>query len=83
MASKVKSVFVCSECGWESSKWVGKCQGCGQWNTMQEELKNTAKPTASFGYTSKAEKEIVELKALCNQLANTVHELQHKLNEEH
>ena len=29
------------------------------------------------------EKEIVELKALCNQLANTVHELQHKLNEEH
>lgn len=56
MASKVKSVFVCSECGWESSKWVGKCQGCGQWNTMQEELKNTAKPTASFGYTSKAEK---------------------------
>ena len=56
MASKVKSVFVCSECGWESSKWVGKCQGCGQWNTMQEELKNTAKPTASFGYTSKSEK---------------------------
>ena len=31
----------------------------------------------------KKEKEIVELKALCNQLANTVHELQHKLNEEH
>ena len=31
----------------------------------------------------KKEKEIVELKALCNQLAYTVHELQHKLNEEH
>ncbi len=31
----------------------------------------------------KKEKEIVELKALCNQLANTIHELQHKLNEEH
>lgn len=31
----------------------------------------------------KKEKEIVELKALCNQLASQLHEMQHKLNEEH
>ncbi|MEE0859479.1 MAG: DNA repair protein RadA [Acutalibacteraceae bacterium] len=47
MASKVKSVYICSECGWESSKWVGKCQGCNSWNTMQEEIKNTSKITSS------------------------------------
>lgn len=53
MASKVKSVYVCSECGWESSKWVGKCQGCGQWNTMEEELKSTAKSPAVSVLSSK------------------------------
>lgn len=50
MAAKVKSVYICSECGWESSKWVGKCQGCNQWNTMQEEIKSTAK-VSSASYT--------------------------------
>lgn len=50
MAGKVKSVYICSECGWESSKWVGKCQGCNQWNTMQEEIKSTAK-VSSASYT--------------------------------
>lgn len=31
-----KSVFICSECGYQSAKWVGKCQSCGSWNTMEE-----------------------------------------------
>lgn len=43
MASKIKNVYVCSQCGWESSKWCGKCPGCGEWNTMNEEIKDTAK----------------------------------------
>ncbi|MGN0558799.1 MAG: DNA repair protein RadA [Acutalibacteraceae bacterium] len=43
MASKTKSVYVCSECGYESVKWYGKCPGCGEWNTMNEEIKTTAK----------------------------------------
>ncbi|MEE1283059.1 MAG: DNA repair protein RadA [Acutalibacteraceae bacterium] len=55
MAAKVKSVYICSECGWESSKWVGKCQGCNQWNTMQEEIKSTAK-VSSASYTGVAVK---------------------------
>lgn len=29
MAQKSKSVFVCSQCGYESPKWYGKCPGCG------------------------------------------------------
>lgn len=34
---KEKSVFFCQECGYESAKWLGKCPGCGQWNTFVEE----------------------------------------------
>lgn len=36
MASKNKTVYVCTECGAESPKWSGKCPSCGQWDTMAE-----------------------------------------------
>lgn len=35
--AKVKSVYFCNNCGYESAKWLGKCPGCGQWNTFTEE----------------------------------------------
>lgn len=34
--AKVKNCFVCSQCGYESSKWNGKCPSCGEWNTLEE-----------------------------------------------
>lgn len=34
---KVATVFYCQECGYESSKWMGQCPGCKQWNTLVEE----------------------------------------------
>lgn len=37
MASKTKTVYFCSSCGHESPKWLGKCPGCGEWNTFVEE----------------------------------------------
>ncbi|TPG70415.1 DNA repair protein RadA [Brevibacillus laterosporus] len=36
--SKVKTKFVCQDCGYESPKWMGKCPGCNNWNTLVEEL---------------------------------------------
>jgi DNA repair protein RadA/Sms len=36
--SKVKSAFFCSNCGYESAKWAGKCPSCGMWNTFVEEI---------------------------------------------
>lgn len=42
--AKVKSSFVCSECGYESPKWYGKCPGCGEWNTLNEELVGSSSP---------------------------------------
>ncbi|MBQ1902819.1 MAG: DNA repair protein RadA [Ruminococcus sp.] len=34
--AKVKSSYVCSQCGYETSKWNGKCPNCGEWNTFEE-----------------------------------------------
>jgi DNA repair protein RadA/Sms len=36
MATRAKSEYTCSECGWTSSKWVGQCGECQQWNSMSE-----------------------------------------------
>ncbi|MDF2929993.1 MAG: hypothetical protein K0Q75_2231, partial [Anaerospora sp.] len=36
--SKVKIKFCCTECGADSLKWLGRCPGCGAWNTMVEEI---------------------------------------------
>ena len=36
MITKAKTVFVCSNCGNESPKWMGKCFACGEWNTYEE-----------------------------------------------
>lgn len=32
-----KNSFICRECGYVSPKWLGRCPGCGQWNTITEE----------------------------------------------
>ena len=35
--AKTKSIFVCSNCGYESAKWYGKCPTCGEWDSLNEE----------------------------------------------
>ncbi|MCM8818380.1 MAG: DNA repair protein RadA, partial [Candidatus Omnitrophica bacterium] len=35
---KEKSIFVCSECGYQSVKLLGRCPNCGKWNTFIEEF---------------------------------------------
>lgn len=36
--AKVKTKFVCNECGYETAKWMGKCPSCGSWNSFIEEV---------------------------------------------
>lgn len=36
--AKERTVYVCSDCGHESPKWIGKCPSCGAWNTYVEEI---------------------------------------------
>ncbi len=40
--AKRTTKYVCSECGYESAKWMGRCSSCGEWNTLVEEkIENT------------------------------------------
>ncbi len=50
--SKVKNLYVCSNCAYETPKWCGKCPECGQWNTMNEEVKTISKNKNSIGKIS-------------------------------
>ncbi len=45
---RVKSVFICQECGYESSGWMGKCPACGRWNTFVEEVQDSPEKPAAL-----------------------------------
>ena len=49
--AKAKTIFVCSNCGYESAKWLGKCPACNEWNSFYEE-----KVAGSSGNTSSSNK---------------------------
>jgi DNA repair protein RadA/Sms len=40
--NKLKTLFACQACGFESSKWLGRCPDCGEWNSFVEERRETA-----------------------------------------
>jgi DNA repair protein RadA/Sms len=42
-AKKIRSIYVCQQCGHNEGKWTGRCAQCGEWNSMVEEL---AEPTS-------------------------------------
>lgn len=47
--AKTKTIYVCQECGYETTGWMGKCPACNQWNTLVEERQETAvKPGAGL-----------------------------------
>jgi DNA repair protein RadA/Sms len=43
------SIHVCSACGHESARWAGQCPGCGEWNTLVEEVRPAARRTSGGG----------------------------------
>jgi DNA repair protein RadA/Sms len=54
--AKVRTVFVCQACGFESSKWLGRCPDCGEWNSLVEERQ--AAPTPGKGRQAGLDLEI-------------------------
>lgn len=67
MATKIKSMWFCSECGAESPKWEGRCPGCGQWNTMVEErvsTKSSRSVSAGRGTVKSKPQRVSEIQAL-------------------
>ena len=47
--AKNKTLFFCKECGYESTKWLGQCSACGQWDTFVEEPTLSSKSRKSVG----------------------------------
>ena len=48
--AKQKTVYFCSQCGHESSKWMGQCPACKQWNTFTEEKVTEAAGSSKVPY---------------------------------
>ena len=47
MAKKTRPIHTCSECGYVSPKWLGRCPDCGAWGTLEEKAPVVAVPGAS------------------------------------
>jgi DNA repair protein RadA/Sms len=48
---KDRTVFVCQSCGTRSPKWMGRCSGCGEWNTLVEEIEDES-PAAELAFAT-------------------------------
>lgn len=51
--ARPSSIFVCSACGDQSARWQGRCPGCGDWNTLVEELRADARRDRAGGRRSR------------------------------
>lgn len=66
--AKDKTAYVCSECGYDSAKWLGKCPACGQWDTFKEvklgaggsKLKGQASRVVASGFSAEGEQQGVK-----------------------
>ncbi|MBQ9066757.1 MAG: DNA repair protein RadA [Clostridia bacterium] len=58
MANKIRSVYVCNQCGYENPKWYGKCPQCGEWDTMVEEARVEAKGASASKAAPSARKGV-------------------------
>lgn len=72
MSAKIKQVFFCNNCGYESPKWLGKCPSCGEWNSFIEHKisQNKNNKTHSLKDTKQA-KRLDEIQADENLRINT------------
>ena len=72
--AKTKSLYRCSECGYETVKWLGKCPSCGEWNTLEEVTREIApayggkvKPAAQVDLS-----RVVELKSIRETITSRI-----------
>ena len=64
--AKIKTSYICSECGFESPKWYGKCPSCGEWNTLHEEL-NSQQTKNSFSNSFSTVNQVLALDDICGE----------------
>ena len=52
--AKSKTIYICSECGYESGRWYGKCPNCSQWNSLVEQIAETSSRPSTTKVSSSA-----------------------------
>lgn len=71
--NKVKTAFFCSNCGYESAKWLGKCPACNLWNTFIEEVVERNQKEKNFWKEISGERSTTKAKLL-NEIENVKEE---------
>jgi DNA repair protein RadA/Sms len=61
--SKTKIKYICSNCGYESLRWIGKCPECDSWNSFTEEIIETSRRKAATPKTKVTVTKIEEISA--------------------
>lgn len=73
--AKAKTVYICSNCGAQSPKWIGKCNSCGEWNTYQEEIIQSSSGNRNYLSRSKeAGPKVSEKPKLLREVKSNSHE---------
>ncbi|MBN3038593.1 MAG: DNA repair protein RadA [Candidatus Omnitrophica bacterium] len=49
---KLKTVFICQQCGYQSAKWLGRCPDCENWNTLVEEVQTAQEEPSRYNLSS-------------------------------
>lgn len=61
--AKLKTIYICSNCGYQSAKWLGKCPECSSWGTLEEEVvSNNKGKVTSVKEQKKIEKKVTDFK---------------------
>lgn len=59
--AKVKKAWFCQQCGSEHSQWMGQCKGCGEWNSLVEEILTKPDPSSATSVWSATESPVIKL----------------------
>ena len=80
--AKTKTVYVCSSCGADSPKWVGKCPSCGEWNTYVEEVMIKESPAKRIipGLTESSKVRPVLLRDITSKEVSRIDLMDEELN---
>ena len=78
--AKTKTAFVCTQCGNDSPKWLGKCPVCGEWNSYVEEI--ISKTTTSSSLPQLSNFEVSKSKPLLLNDIHTTDEVRMNMNDQ-
>ena len=71
--AKAKRVYVCRECGAQTPQWAGRCADCGAWNSLEESVQSSAKPSTAMnkhtGYAGQQQNTVQALKSITSEQA--------------